>query len=251
MEDCSLSTYLEDSQEEQEFFLFTSSGETYKAGREIGKASVMYIINDVVEALSQRDEKRKFSPTIDEIDPPKRYDPELPYDEVPESLRCGQVIRLYEPRNMEEFDRQHELEVSDSDSKRPYSDEMSRARLRDLFPIAEGVLSQAQYEKFIDMLYKYRASFSRSDSNVAIGTAGELRTPTIPNAVPQAAKPIRFAQHEQKIVDQKISELIKYKVLKLSSASWSSPVHLVFTPGSTKARLVCDYRIRLNQYKII
>ena len=65
-----LSSYMQDVTHEQEMSFPAAVTKSCPAGEEIGRAWVLYSISDAVDGLVERDERKRFSPTISEIDPP-------------------------------------------------------------------------------------------------------------------------------------------------------------------------------------
>ena len=197
---------------------------------------------EIVEALNERDEKKVNSPTIVELHPPKNYPPNQPFEEAPAHLRCGSTVRLYEPRDMNEFDREHESYL-----KNPVPDKFDNPwtldRIRETFKIEEKFLSEDQYDRFLSILFKYREAFQRDDYDCAIGSLGEAKLELKPGATPVSIKPRRLPPDMAEMVNQKALEYLKHDIIEESSGAWSSPVHIVFRRGSAKPRMVVDFRV--------
>ena len=193
------SSYLKDSTEPQEVFVKSVNEVSLTANTIIGSAFVLYHVSEAASELAERDRQGVYSPTISELDPAKPFDPSEPFNLTPAHLRCGQILRLFEPRDMGPIDKSYNESLHDPENHRdPYTDAWTRERFRQTYPRDENLLTESEYAEFIEVLYHYRDAFCRSDHDKSIGQTAELRIPLKEGAVPHAQKPRRFALKTKK-----------------------------------------------------
>ena len=231
----------------QEIYLYPDDEHRLQSGDIIGHAYTVLKESEAVEALKEHHIPLRNAPTVMELDPPDKFE-DNDFSNTPAELLCGNIARVYKPRDMKKFDEDHVKWLARG-VEDPYEDAWTLERIKSTFEVDRDLLNDEQLDRFYKLIQKYRYAFVHSLGDVAVGSLGEVKIDLIEKAKPQAARPRRFPPHQSAIIQEKINDYIKYGVLEPGSGEWASPVHLVKRPGSDKVRLVCDLRAANSQLK--
>lgn len=101
-------------------------------------------------------------------------------------------------------------------------------------------LTPNQTKLLLDLLSKHRASFDVHSPGLRQTTATEHRIQTDGSAVIRRG-PYRVSSSERKIIEDNVADMLKRKVIRPSTSSWSSPVVLVEKKDGS-VRFCVDYR---------
>ena len=95
----------------------------------------------------------------------------------------------------------------------------------------------------LKLLHKYRAAVALDGEPLGRATNIEMHIKLDNDAKPIALCPYRIPHSQQSILDSEIKHLLRHDIISPTNSPWAAPVILVSRPGSTKVRLVVDYRL--------
>ena len=202
---------------------------------------------DLVDNLRNRPadaEKAEFEPEENAVlDHIHKYPEDMPYNEVPDHLRCADTARIFPPRNMNRFDEIYSRSAGHFQDR--IQDGWSRDRLLSEIKIYRENMTPEQISKIEESCWKYRVVFSRQSYDISVGAVAEVQLQITDGARPVKTAVRRMPDAANKILDATADEFLKSGILEECAGSWISPVHIVYRTlpdGSKKARVVNDFR---------
>ena len=214
-----------------------------------GDNAIYSIMTDqeVAEAVNSAkvDDKVCNNPTaiLDEI---QRFGT-LPMKDTPPEYALGHHARIFPPRDMDLFMKQHE-EWKANPVPDGIRDEWTMKRIKAEFEVPDGELTEDQKKEFYEMIHKYRVAFTRNFSDVHLATIGEIDLVlNDPEYHRLSVKPTRWSPEANKLIKEILDGYLKSGVIKHSSGPYSSRVFVVYRRACDeeprpKPRLVIDYR---------
>ena len=121
----------------------------------------------------------------------------------------------------------------------------TKDRLLNELQIHKGSLDDAQYDRLVDIFWKYRVAFSRAPWDVSVGCVAEINIQLTDGSRPVKASARRMPDAANKILEATAEDFLKTGVLEECAGEWVSPVHIVYKTlpdGTKKARVVNDFR---------
>ena len=214
------------------------------------KDNIIYTIltdQQVAEAINTGPENQNTSrnPTAVLDDIPKFG--ALPMEDTPEEYSLGHHARIFPPRDMDLFNRQHE-ELLRNPQSDDIADEWTMEKIKKEFILPENILTDEQKERFYGIIYKYRVAFNRNSHDLFLATVGEVNLELSSNDYSKlSAKPTRWSPETNLIIREILDGYLKSGVIKHGSGPYSSRVFVVYRRTNpdepkSKLRLVIDYR---------
>ena len=167
--------------------------------------------------------------------------------DTPEEYAIGHHARLFPPRDMLLFDKQHE-EWEKNPQPDGLPDEWTMDRIKKEFILPDNVLTEEQKQEFYKIIHKYRVSFTRNPADLHLSTIGEIDLVLKPGEHKNlSVKPSRWSPETNLIIKDILEGYLKSGIIKHSSGPYSSRVFITYRRATEetpkpKARLVIDYR---------